>query len=91
MIGTSLNVPPFAYLPDQLNTDCVRLLINREPVGPWSSNRLIRQGERKGEDLYLKMDADDSMTILVEALGIKKNKKLKKKTKATRSRSNKIN
>lgn len=33
IMGTSLEVQPFAALPDRVNENCVRLLINRELVG----------------------------------------------------------
>jgi len=63
-IGTSLKVPPFAYLPSQLNKKCIRLLINRQPVGLWQA-----KGRRK-TDVYFQKDADDGVTFLVKALGI---------------------
>ncbi|WRT69980.1 uncharacterized protein IL334_006973 [Kwoniella shivajii] len=37
VIGTSLQVQPFASLVDRVPATCPRLLINREPVGPFSN------------------------------------------------------
>ncbi|WVQ94964.1 hypothetical protein IAU59_002055 [Kwoniella sp. CBS 9459] len=47
VIGTSLQVQPFASLVDYVPSTCPRLLINREPVGPFStlsSSRSMHNG-----------------------------------------------
>ena len=41
VMGTSLTVQPFASLVDQVNEDCVRLLINREEVGTSSPKNAL--------------------------------------------------
>ncbi|WVW86431.1 hypothetical protein I302_108479 [Kwoniella bestiolae CBS 10118] len=80
VIGTSLQVQPFASLVDRVSLDCPRLLINREPVGPFenirgsesglpaSLNKILnpRSGQR---DMYWEGDADEGIYELVEELG----------------------
>ncbi|WVR09695.1 hypothetical protein IAU60_006770 [Kwoniella sp. DSM 27419] len=85
VIGTSLQVQPFASLVDAVPSSCPRLLINREAVGPFSdlssddstslSSTLkgILRGKQKtvARDMYWEGDADEGVWQLVEALGWK--------------------
>ncbi|WVQ83677.1 hypothetical protein IAT38_005820 [Cryptococcus sp. DSM 104549] len=79
VIGTSLQVQPFASLVDYVPSDCPRLLINREPVGPFSRLRsatgvgrfLGGKAKASGRDMFYEGDADEGVWRLVEALGWK--------------------
>ena len=53
MIGTSLQVQPFAGLVNYVRPDVPRVLINREAVGPFGMSK------RGGRDTFWQGDADD--------------------------------
>ena len=63
VLGTSLAVMPFASLVDRVSEKTPRLLINREPVGPFAADRL------SSRDAVLLGDCDDSCHKLAEMLG----------------------
>lgn len=58
IIGTSLQVPPVAYIPEQVQ--CPRILLNMEKVGDI--------GQKRG-DLFHKGPCDDTVVKLAEHLG----------------------
>jgi len=62
VIGTSLQVYPFAGLPDMVGKDCPRILINRELVGSF-------QNKRRKRDAFYCGNADDGCLLLADALG----------------------
>ncbi|WWC95112.1 hypothetical protein V866_001964 [Kwoniella sp. B9012] len=80
VIGTSLQVQPFASLVDRVPSDCPRLLINREPVGPFerlsslgalpdSLKKILSPKGKDQRDMYWEGDADQGIYELVEYLG----------------------
>ncbi|OCF61528.1 NAD-dependent histone deacetylase SIR2 [Kwoniella mangroviensis CBS 10435] len=80
IIGTSLQVQPFASLVDRAPSDCPRLLINREPVGPFerlsasgaltdSLKKILSPKGKDQRDMYWQGDADQGIYELVEHLG----------------------
>ncbi|ODN77448.1 hypothetical protein L202_04626 [Cryptococcus amylolentus CBS 6039] len=66
VIGTSLQVQPFASLVNYVPPTCPRLLINREPVGPFTSYKSTSPSSR---DLFYEGNADDGARRLAEQLG----------------------
>ncbi|WVQ75653.1 hypothetical protein IAR50_005282 [Cryptococcus sp. DSM 104548] len=66
VIGTSLQVQPFASLVNYVPSNCPRLLINREPVGPFTSYKSELSSSR---DLFYEGNADDGSRRLTEQLG----------------------
>ncbi|GAB5591832.1 Sir2 histone deacetylase Hst2 [Umbelopsis nana] len=71
VIGTSLQVQPFASLVDAVNSDVPRLLINREPAGVFQSKRgyeLRGKAKKKRDALWLG-DCDAGVEKLAELLG----------------------
>ena len=70
VIGTSLQVQPFASLVDYVRPDVPRLLINREAVGPFDvSGRSKASSEGGGRDTFWQGDADEGVRILADELG----------------------
>ena len=85
VIGTSLTVQPFARLPSYVSAHIPRLLINREPVGPFTSvskgldresnvARLLAgvsivDDESRPMDMFHQGDADAGVRQLAEELG----------------------
>ena len=69
IIGTSLQVHPFAGLIDMVPRTVPRILINREAVGPFQHVRPTRGGS--GRDHFWQGDADQASGILAELLGWK--------------------
>jgi NAD-dependent SIR2 family protein deacetylase len=69
VMGTSLSVEPFAELPEEVSSTCLRVLVNRESVG------FMKHGRRKGYhisppmDVGLIGDCDDQVRSLAEKLG----------------------
>ncbi len=61
VLGTSLAVMPFASLVGRVKPDCLRVLINREPVGPFR--------DREERDVLMLGDCDDQCQKLVDLLG----------------------
>ncbi|WWD19882.1 hypothetical protein CI109_104351 [Kwoniella shandongensis] len=68
VIGTSLQVRPFSSLVDQVPRSCPRLLINREPVGPFEYISRSRSAS-SSRDMYWEGDADEGVWKLVKELG----------------------
>lgn len=73
IMGTSLEVQPFASLVDQVDDKCVRLLINREAVG--RSHR-HDEGLRfdltdNTRDIAWLGDCDDGVKYLAAQIGLK--------------------
>lgn len=66
VIGTSLQVMPFAGLVDLAHRKTPRLLINREAVGPFE---YLRSNQTRGKDSLWLGDADDGVMALVDELG----------------------
>jgi NAD-dependent SIR2 family protein deacetylase len=60
VIGTSLTVYPFAALVSDVEPSVPRILINHDPVGPWSSD------PRSFRDLFLAGDCDEVVKLLEE-------------------------
>lgn len=79
IMGTSLEVQPFASLVDRVNPNCVRLLINREAVGNkltalrsyiFSEGLHFHTPGNKRDVCWLG-DCDDGINFLAEELGLK--------------------
>lgn len=66
VMGTSLQVHPFASLVMMVNKGTPRMLINRERVG---ENLGLRFGYSSSPDVFLKGDCDDGCLTIAEALG----------------------
>ncbi|BEJ15274.1 hypothetical protein CspHIS471_0410410 [Cutaneotrichosporon sp. HIS471] len=66
VMGTSLQVHPFAGLVEHVSSSTPRVLINREAVGPFSR---VKHGKRRGRDGVYLGDADDAVRELVRAIG----------------------
>lgn len=60
--GTSLTVYPFASLPSEVSTKCIRLLLNKEVVGDF------RYQDRKS-DILLLTDCDEGAEHIADAFG----------------------
>ncbi|XP_037819019.1 NAD-dependent protein deacetylase Sirt2 [Lucilia sericata] len=80
IMGTSLEVQPFASLIDRANSKCVRLLINRTKVGndfggisSWfmSGPGLMFDNPKNTRDIAYIGDCDDGCLALADALGWK--------------------
>lgn len=83
IIGTSLQVQPFASLVDYVPSTCPRLLINREAVGPFSDldstfsslspsiSKLLNGSSYPSRDMFCEGDADLGAWKLAEELGWK--------------------
>ena len=77
IMGTSLEVQPFASLIDRVNDNCVRLLINREAVGGGGMMSFIRgdglhfDKPNNKRDILWKGDCDDGVNFLATELGFK--------------------
>lgn len=72
IMGTSLEVQPFASLIHQVNDNCVRLLINREPVGkasyPYTGDGLTFDSPTNRRDVAWLGDCDDGVRQLISEL-----------------------
>jgi len=66
VMGTSLYVYPVAGIPDDVHRSCPRILINRELVGSF------RTDKRRTADAFYCGNADDGSLRLAKALGIYK-------------------
>eukprot|EP00465_Bigelowiella_longifila_P002957 CAMPEP_0185261722 /NCGR_PEP_ID=MMETSP1359-20130426/10058_1 /TAXON_ID=552665 /ORGANISM="Bigelowiella longifila, Strain CCMP242" /LENGTH=322 /DNA_ID=CAMNT_0027848443 /DNA_START=33 /DNA_END=1001 /DNA_ORIENTATION=- len=66
VMGTSLTVGPANLVPLEVNNDCVRMVINREPVGEELG---IDYGENADRDVFGKGDCDSIVLELVNELG----------------------
>ncbi|GMR36143.1 hypothetical protein PMAYCL1PPCAC_06338, partial [Pristionchus mayeri] len=85
VMGTSLVVQPFASLVDEVDSEIPRLLINREPAGPFrgpiEGGRTTRSSKKALEacyglgikqsnrDVFHRGDCDDGVLALAEKLG----------------------
>lgn len=78
IMGTSLEVQPFASLVGRANKQCVRLLINREKVGhghgplSWFSDSDTLKFDKKNNvrDVAWIGDCDDGILTLAKAIGL---------------------
>lgn len=78
IMGTSLEVQPFASLVGRANKQCVRLLINREKVGhghgplSWFSDSDALKFDKKNNagDVAWIGDCDDGILTLAKAIGL---------------------
>mmetsp|Transcript_32746 Transcript_32746/g.53025 ORF Transcript_32746/g.53025 Transcript_32746/m.53025 type:complete len:345 (-) Transcript_32746:233-1267(-) len=66
VMGTSLTVGPANLVPLEVNGDCVRMVINREPVGEDLGIDYAGEAER---DVFGKGDCDSVVLELVKELG----------------------
>lgn len=78
IMGTSLEVQPFASLVNRPNKNCVRLLINREAVGGESRFNFLISGdglrygkENNKRDVAWLGDCDDGVLNLAEKIGLR--------------------
>ena len=71
VMGTSLKVYPFAGLVDLVPRSCHRILINREPSGPFED--LFGSGFSRElcNDVFLQGDCDEVTSVLADAFGWK--------------------
>jgi NAD-dependent SIR2 family protein deacetylase len=66
VLGTSLQVPPTAHIPDMVQWTCRRVLLNRELVG----NFKVKPGATSaGRDAFHAGDCDDSILRIARHLG----------------------
>lgn len=77
IMGTSLEVQPFANLVGRTNNKCVRLLINREPVGNSSKFSLLSDNDQlqfgkdnNKRDIVWLGNCDDGVLELAEKVGL---------------------
>ena len=63
VVGTSLQVEPFASLADEARPSCVRVLLNREAVGPFA------EPLRDGRSFVLAGDIEQTVAALAAELG----------------------
>ena len=61
VLGTSLLVAPVASIPDWVQSNCHRLLLNRERVGSFH--------DEKPSDVFLEGNCDDSVRKLCQLAG----------------------
>jgi len=71
IMGTSLQVHPFASIPDQVNLNVPRLLINKNAVGPFKEFALLPK-KNQGRDYVYLGNCDDGCLELAKALGLDK-------------------
>ncbi len=62
VMGTSLQVEPFASLVDDVRNDCVRVLLNRDAVGPFMD------GIRDERSFCILGDVDETAKQLLDLL-----------------------
>lgn len=66
IMGTSLQVHPFASLTSSVSSDCPRLLINRDAVG---DDLLYNEPNSNYRDVFLQDDCDNGCKKLAKLLG----------------------
>lgn len=66
ILGTSLQVPPTAHIPDLVDPTCKRVLLNRELVG---NLRVGSSSNINSRDVFHSGDCDDSILRLARLLG----------------------
>jgi len=71
IMGTSLQVHPFASIPDQVSPNVPRLLINKTAAGPFKEFDLLPKKNQSRDYLYLG-NCDDGCLELAKALGLDK-------------------
>jgi NAD-dependent SIR2 family protein deacetylase len=75
-MGTSLSVPPFAFLPEEVsqNSKCDQLLVNRDRVGPWCYEEdpisAAFTGWSVDRAAFYEGNTDDAALKIAEALGL---------------------
>lgn len=62
-MGTSLSVPPFCFLPEEVNAGCDNLLVNRDRVGPWGESR-------PDFNAFYQGSSDHAAVKIAEAIGL---------------------
>jgi hypothetical protein len=67
-VGTSLAVPPFAFIADQVPTSCPRVVINNESVWDISPSRSAATRGRENDLQYIG-DCDETVRRLVQLIG----------------------
>ena len=67
--GTSLQVAPANGVPGRVPEECVRLVVNREPVGAALPARALRYGERATRDVFAAGECDEVFAELARRLG----------------------
>jgi len=85
--GTSLKVQPFGLLPQLVNKDCPRLLINRELVGDFFHSVKL-DPDSNYRDVFLESSCDDGCLALAKLLGY--HEELKKLMKDDYARIDKL-
>lgn len=65
IMGTSLKVSPFNFIPNFLNKDCHKLLINMERVGN------LKLDDIGSKDVFVKGYTDDAIVKLIKDFGLK--------------------
>jgi len=65
VVGTALSVYPVAGLVQQVKPLTPRLLLNREPVGPWQASR---HNETNYRDVFYECDCDAGAEDLARLL-----------------------
>jgi len=71
VMGTSLQVQPFASVPNQVNLNVPRLLINKMAVGPFKEFDLLKKKSQNRDYVYLG-NCDEGCLELAKALGLDK-------------------
>jgi NAD-dependent SIR2 family protein deacetylase len=62
VMGTSLQVYPFAFLVNSVHKDVPRILINKERVGPWE----MGNHSSLGKDIMVEGDVDEGVAKIEE-------------------------
>lgn len=71
VMGTSLKVMPFNYLPYQLDKNTWRIVVNRERVGHENGNSGFRYDDVSSLDMFLEGTTDEKIIKLIEDCGWK--------------------
>jgi NAD-dependent deacetylase sirtuin 2 len=71
IMGTSLQVQPFASIPNQINPNIPRLLINKNAVGPFREFDILPRKNQSRDYAYLG-NCDEGCLELAKALGLDK-------------------
>jgi len=71
VMGTSLQVQPFASVPNHVNLNVPRLLINKMAVGPFKEFDLLKKKGQNRDYVYLG-NCDEGCLELAKALGLDK-------------------
>lgn len=69
ILGTSLQVPPTAHIPDRVHASCKRVLLNRELVGNLNVKNVSKNPSVVNRDAFYAGDCDDSILWIARILG----------------------